>query len=45
MRERVLIRTEESQESLYINEHAFEKLRERFEAPMDDEEYVAVKTD
>ena len=45
MRERVLTRTEESRESLYINEQAFRKLMERFEAPMEDEEYVAIKTD
>ena len=45
MRERVLIRTDESRDSLYINEQAFEKLRERFEAPVEDEVYVAIKTD
>ena len=45
MRERVLTRTEESQDSLYINEQAFEKLRKRFEAPMEDEEYVSIRTD
>ena len=45
MRQRVLTRTEMSQDSLYINEHAFENLKARFEAPMDDEEYVSIKTD
>ena len=44
MRERVLTRTEESRDSLYINGQAFEKFMERFEAPTEDEEYVAIRT-
>ena len=45
MRQRVLTRTEMSQDSLYINERAFENLRAQFETPMDDEKYVSIKTD
>ena len=45
MRARVLTRTEKSQDSLYIDEQAFEKLGKRFETPMEDEVYVAIRTD